>query len=67
MIFRNKQNNEKGEVVEKQDKKLNEVLEKIGVCQRLGYAHGCNCLNECSLVRMHLDEKYKNTELAPRK
>lgn len=67
MIFRNKQNNETGETVEKQDKKFNELVEKIGVCQRLGYSSGCNCLNECSLIRTHLDTKYENTPLQVKK
>lgn len=45
----------------KKDKKVTitaeELLEKVGVCQRLGYGYGCNCLNECFIVRQHLDTK----------
>lgn len=45
----------------KKDKKVTitaeKLLEKVGVCQRLGYGYGCNCLNECFIVRQHLDTK----------
>lgn len=36
---------------------MEELLEKVGVCQRLGYGYGCECLNECFIVRQHLDTK----------
>ena len=38
---------------------VEQLLEKVGVCQRLGYGYGCECLNECYLVRQHLDTKYE--------
>ena len=36
---------------------VEQLLEKVGVCHRLGYGSGCNCLNECFIVRQHLDTK----------
>lgn len=36
---------------------VDELLEKVGVCQRLGYGSGCECLNECFIIRQHLDTK----------
>lgn len=36
---------------------VEELLEKVGVCHRLGYGSGCNCLNECFIIRQHLDTK----------
>lgn len=66
MIFKNKKN-EETMTTEKNDKKFDEVMKKVGVCQRLGYSSGCNCLNECALIRTYLDQKYENTELSPRK
>lgn len=36
---------------------MEDLLEKVGVCHRLGYGSGCDCLNECFIVRQHLDTK----------
>lgn len=36
---------------------VEQLLEKVGVCHRLGYGSGCNCLNECFIIRQHLDTK----------
>lgn len=37
--------------------KHNLLLKHIGICHRLGYGSGCDCLNECYIVRQHLDTK----------
>ena len=39
--------------------KYNRLIKEIGICQRLGYGSGCDCLNECYIVRQHLDTKYE--------
>jgi len=36
---------------------VDELLEKVGLCQRLGYGSGCACFNECFIIRQHLDTK----------
>jgi hypothetical protein len=39
------------------DNKYKDLLDQVGVCQRLGYGSGCDCLNECSIIKQHLDNK----------
>ena len=62
MLFKNHQNKTEDQgknTPNHQNTKITveEILEKVGVCHRLGYGSGCNCLNECFIIRQHLDTK----------